>query len=346
MHARTLPSFVCLLLAAAAGAQAPPKPAPELQKLAPYVGTWSGSGTMTEPGGKVTKWTGSGTCAWCLDGHFLQEDWQIAFEGMPAPKVMHTRLGWDRAHQRYVSAYVGNDGEVSLDEFQILPDGARLETMVKQQDGASYALRSRFRLVGDTLVHTVDLLMPEGNSTQIVDGTFTRGGKAFAGGFDCATWMGVVSHASIARLGKAAGTYASSGSVCAVPGQPPVPFRGTETFRRVFGDTVVYGRSEGAADGAAAQYVGEVFWGHDARRDGLVGVYVSNMGDVMQMEARWSADGKLVTTSAPRFGEQLAVQRMVMEFDAAAAPKQAVGHWIVGTNAPEECFRAAYTKKP
>jgi hypothetical protein len=264
---------------------------------------------------------------------------------MPAPKVMHARLGWDRVRKCYVNAMVGNDGEVALEQFEILPDGVRVQTMVKHQDGASYALRSRFQVAGDTLEHTVDLLSPEGSSQQIVDGKFTRGGKAFAGSFDGPTWMGAKPDESIARLGKSAGVYESSGTMRAMPGQPPIAFRGTETFRNVFGDTVLYGHTEGGIEGAPSSYVGDVFWGHDARRDCIVGVYVSNLGDVLQMEARWSADGKLVTTSTPLFLGQPAVQRMVMEFDGAGAAVGAIGDWLVGTSPPEQCFRASYTKK-
>jgi hypothetical protein len=61
-----------LLLAAAAMAQAPPKPGPELKKLDVFVGTWTLDGAMKPgamgPGGTMTE---TEKCDWMEGGFFL-----------------------------------------------------------------------------------------------------------------------------------------------------------------------------------------------------------------------------------------------------------------------------------
>lgn len=338
-------SFVLLLGALAFAQEGMPTPAPELKKLAPLVGNWAGSGTMSEPSGAVTKWTAVGTYGWCLDGHFLQEDMQISFAGMEAPLVMRGYVGWDRENKRYVSATVNNGGEARMQELHLLPDGTQLQMAVHDQQGVPYAQRSLLKLDGDTLTHTIDMLMANGASMTIVDGKFTRGDKAFGGAFDGPVWMGTKPHESITRLVRSAGAYDVQGQMVMMPGQPAARISGTDTFQPVFGGLVLHGRTEGEAEGMPGKYLGDVFWAHDARRDCLVGIYVSNMGEVMAMESRWSPDGKLVTTSSALFMGQPAVQRMVMEFDATGAAKAAHNHSIVGTEPPFESFRATYTRK-
>lgn len=43
------------------------------------------------------------------------------------------------------------------------------------------------------------------------------------------------------------------------PGARPMQVKGTETFRTVFGGTVLHGRSEGEVEGVPGKCVGEVF---------------------------------------------------------------------------------------
>jgi hypothetical protein len=342
--------FAATVTAAAPRAQElqAPAPAPELKKLEPMVGNWSGKGTMTEPSEPtptVTSWEGSGTYSWAMDGHFLRGDFSIAFQGHELPIVMRSYLGWDRENKRYVHLSVNSAGEVALDQFDLQPDGTMVQLAVKQHPGMRFAQRSVFKVAGDTMTHTVDLLMPAGASLAMVDGKFARGGKGFAGDFEAKAFMGMTPHEALARLQRSAGAYDVAGTMVMAPGQAPMKITGTDTFKTVFGGTVFFGTTVGAAEGMPGRYSAEVFWGHDAARDCLVGVYVSNMGEVMQMDSRWTQDGRLITTSDSLFMGQPTVQRMLMEFDADGAAKSASSHSIAGTEAPFESFKATYTKK-
>src|SRR5690606_10709181 len=122
-----------------------------------------------------------------------------------------------------------------------------------------------------------------------------------------------------------------AGTMVMMPGQPPAKVTGTDTFAPAFGGMVFVGTTVGEAEGMPGKYSAEVYWGHDPARDCLVGVYVSNMGEVMQMDSRWAQDGKLITTSSGLFMGQPMVQRMLMEFDADGAAKSVSSHAIVGT---------------
>ena len=105
-----------------------------------------------------------------------------------------------------------------------------------------------------------------------------------------------------------------------------------------------HGRAEGAAEGMPGKYVGEVFWAHDPRRRGLVGVYLSNMGEIMSMDGRWTADGQLLSTANGLYMGKVMVQRMLMQFGSDGAAKSANAHTIVDTAAPYESFQAKYER--
>jgi len=346
MNRRLLTLFASLvsLSPLALAQEAPPGPAPELQKFAPLIGNWHGTGKMSEPSGVETAWTARGTYRWCLDGHFVREDFMVAFEGMPAPMVMHGYLGWDRETKQYVQVRIDSGGRVQRSRLVVGNDGSIMNLGVQLQGGTLYAERALLTVKGDTLTHALDMLMAKGPSMQIVDGKFTRGGEAFDGAFDTAPFLATANEA-IRKLGRSAGAFDTAGAVTMAPGQAPMQIHGVDTFRAAFGGTVLHGHTEGAAEGMPGKYVGEVFWGFDEAMDCLLAVYVSNLGEVMTMEGRWSADGQLIATSNGVWMGQPMVQRMLMQFDASGAPVSAVSHSILGTGAPYESFRATYAKK-
>lgn len=344
-HLALVPVLALVLVSSTRAQDPMAGPAPELKKLEPLIGNWSGSGKMSEPSGAVTPWQANGSYRWCLDGHFVQEDFAISFEGMAAPFVFRAYLGWDAENKRYVNAMANNSGKAELNEVTLLPDGSILQLMLQRQMGLPYAQRSLFQVTGDTMTHTVDLLMANGASMTIVDGTFRRGGDGHAGALTGPTFMAAKPHGSIARLARSAGVFEVNGEMVMAPGQAPIKITGSDTFTPVFEGTVIHGHTEGVAEGMPGKYVGEVFWAHDEARDCLVGIYVSNFGEVMTMDARWSKDGKLIATSHGLMRGEVSLQRTLMTFDAAGAVSGATSHSIAGTGAPHESFRATYTKK-
>lgn len=345
---RSLPFPVAislLVLQAAAIAQGMPGPAAEVQKLAPLIGNWEGTGEATfGPGAPPTKWSARGTYRWALGGHFVREDFELSFEGM-GPMLFRSYMGWDAEGQRYVNAMASNGGEARLHTMTLLPDGTMLQVMLQVQEGVPYAERSLFQVDGDKLKHAVDLLMMAGRSTTVVDGFFTRGGKGFDGAMDAGAFLDKPPAALVARLARGKGSYAVDGEVVMAPGQPALKLHGTDVLHSVWGGGVVIVESTGGAEGMPGQYESIVLWGHDELRRCLVGVYVSSTGQVGAMDGRYLDDGKLIATSTGTMRGAPSVGRMVMEFDANGASTKAIGHSLLGASEPFVSFRATYAKK-
>ena len=347
MAHRLRPTFaLTVALAAAAPAQdGAPAPAAELKMLTPLVGNWHGGGSLHEPGDRETRWKAGCSYRWVLDGHFLREDMRIAFDGMEGEVVAFAYLGWDREQRRFVRLMVTNSGKVQLHTLRVGADG-RLTTLSLQRQGEQdYAERMAFVVKGDTLHHTVDLLLPDGPSVAIVDGTFQRGGEAVAVGLEAAPFLGGTPHPDQAKLVRSAGRYTTEGTFAMGPGQPAVKVHGTDDFRSGFGGLVLHGHTEGEAEGLPGNYVVEVFWAYDELRQCLVAHYLSNLGELMTMEGRWTKDGQLLATSHGLWNGEPMVQRMRMQFDASGFAVGANSDSIVGAGAPYESFRATYRRQ-
>ncbi|MBL8738142.1 MAG: DUF1579 family protein [Planctomycetes bacterium] len=322
-----------------------PAPAAELKVLAPLVGNWTGRGVLREPGDAETKWQAACSYRWVLDGHFLREDLRVGFEGTADRLLAFAYLGWDRENRRFVRLGVTNTGLAQLHTLRAGADGALTTLSLQRQHDQDYAERVALVVKGDTLRHTVDLLLPEGSSRAIVDGTFQRGGDAVEVGFGGAAFLGGAPHPDLARLVKTAGRYTTEGLFAMGPGQPTVKITGTDDFRSGFGGLVLHGHTEGTAEGLPGHYIGEVFWAYDEVRQCLVAHYLSNMGELMTMEGRWTKDGQLLATSHGLWNGEPMVQRMLMQFDDDGFPVGANSHSIVGTGAPYESFRATYRRQ-
>ena len=109
---RLLPALLiaacALLTAIALQAQAPPPPAPELQKLAFMAGHWTveGTATMGPPGTPATKWTETIDSEWMDGKYFLVEHndmdlgpmgkgHQMSITGYDSDNKVYTRSGFD-----------------------------------------------------------------------------------------------------------------------------------------------------------------------------------------------------------------------------------------------------------
>jgi len=344
------PVLFALALAPGAAAQDAPRPAPELRQLQPFAGSWEGSGDFHEPapngGTQTTKWRASGSYEWCLDGFWLREDFRIDFDGMPVPMYHRSYLGWDGERRGFVKLAVSNAGEVALHDLSLLPDGSLLEMPLLHPEGAPMAMRSLFKVDGDTMVHTVDFLMPQGPALHAVDGRFRRLAKKPDAVPPQEAFMGMTPHAEMRKLAAWAGSYDVEGTMTMAPGAPPMQITGTDSYAIWFGGTVLCGLTEGAAEGMPRKYLNESFFAWDAKKGCLVCGFVSNMGEVGLLEQRFTKDGKaLVGTMAGTAQGEPVVQRGVAALDDKGRPASATCHMLSGTAAPLENFRATYTKR-
>lgn len=339
-----LAAAVAVLSTAAAVAQDAPRPAAELARLAARAGNWRGDGTMTEPGDVVTKWTARGTSAWTLGDHWLREDLEIAFEGVPTPYVQRSFLGWDREAGGYVRVAITNAGLAQRQRVALGDDGALTVLAVQQQGGMAYAERVVQTPDGDALVHEVDLLLPRGPSLATAKGRLVKGGDGFALDPAAPAFFGAVPTAALVRLGRSAGEYEVASTVAMGPGAP-VKVQAVETFANAFGGVILRGTTKGRVEGLPIAYVGEVYWARDPLADRLVGHYLSDAGECMSFDATWTRDGQLLSSFAGPFQGQWTLQRTLMQFDADGAVTGAVSQALVDVEAPRETFRAVYRRK-
>lgn len=334
------------LVALAAPAQDEgPRPAPQLAKLAPMVGNWTGSGEFHDPEAGRMPWQAQCSYRWSHDGFFVQEDLIVTFDGNPDPLALRCYLGWDAENKRYVNVHVANSGEVGLHEMRLLPDGTFVQMMVQEGGGVQYLERATWKVDGDTLAHGLDMLFVTGASTRALSGTFRR---AEAKDVDAmsANAYGIGQTEAMQVLTRAAGDYETVGAMVIMPGMPETTVRTATSFRIGFGGQVLHGHAEGPADGMDRAYVTDTFWGWDAAARRYRTVHVSNLGEVGAMELRLTADGKaLVGTAATTVHGEPAAQRFVLEVDDKGAFSRGTGHVLFGTAAPLECLRATYTRK-
>lgn len=337
--------FVLPGLAAAQETHEMPKPAPELQKFAPLIGNWQGSGTAQMGPGEATKWESHSTYAWALDNFFVQEDTIVRFAGMPKPLVIRSYLGWDGENKRYVAIGADNDGHVAVNRVEIQDDGSVVTLADKFQQGQTYLERYTSKVDGNNMTFAIDMVTTTGPSAQAVKGTMTRTDKPVKMALDASAFTSAAA-APMLQLGKTAGTYAVVASMVMMPGAPPMKITGQDEVKTLFDGTIVHVHTTGTAEGMPGQYVGELFYGFDERDNCIRAVYISNMGEVGQMNCTFSKDGKtFILTSALRYQGQLSVQRMTMDLGADGTITKAIGHNIVGAAAPYESWNATYTKK-
>ena len=346
MNTRLAVVLVSAVLVSLPCAQEAPdmSPAKELARFEPLIGHWSGGGKMAEPGGVATNWTAKGTYQWCLNKHFVQEDFEVRFEGMPASMVFRNYLGWDREGQRYVSVLASNEGLVELNPINFLPDGTMMQMLRHHQEGVPYAERARTKITGDSMSLVIDVLMSEGGSSTMIDSTMKRSDQAFACDGSEAAWLEGKPHEHVTKLAAMSGAYETKGEMVMAPGAPTMQISGTDAFRMMWGGGVMHGKTVGFAEGDPNAYESHAFWAWDAQHQCQRVVSVDNMGQLGEMESRWVGD-LLVSTGLATMGGAPMTQRFVMTFGEAGDLTTGVGHTCYGASDPFVSFRASYKKK-
>jgi hypothetical protein len=96
----------------------PPKPDPELKKLARYVGQWSYEGEY-KPGplGPASKATGDATCKMILRGFFLE--WRWREQGITGETRGFEILRYDPTNKNYPSSAYADDGSLMLGAYAL-----------------------------------------------------------------------------------------------------------------------------------------------------------------------------------------------------------------------------------
>lgn len=322
-----------------------PKPAPELQKFAPLIGNWQGSGTAEMAPGQTSQWQSRSTYAWALDNFYVQEDTTVTFADMAKPLVMRSYLGWDAENQHYVAIGVDNDGTVGKARIDIQPDGTMVRMVESFHEGQHYLERYTSKVDGDQASFAIDIMPAMGPSATMVKGTMKRSDKPASMAMNAGAFTATPAPA-IAQLAKSAGTFDVTAKMIMMPGMPAMNITGQDVVKPLFDGTIVHVHTTGTAEGSPEQYVGELFYGFDQQHGCVRAVFVSNMGEIGEMTGHFTDDNQsFILTAAAQYMGQPSVQRMVMECNADGSPKKAVGHTMIGTAPPYESWTATYTRK-
>jgi hypothetical protein len=94
--------LVAIAAGAAARAQGPAEPSPEMKKLAFMVGSVTGNGKFYTPGGPVMPWTSRDESRYAMDRKFLRTDSKVTYQRHPVRDGL-TMLAWDAKEKVYRS---------------------------------------------------------------------------------------------------------------------------------------------------------------------------------------------------------------------------------------------------
>ena len=355
MQQRPIVSFAILALVLAAPctrAQDMPdmKPAAELQKYAPFVGAWKGSGTyQPTPEAPKIKWTVHEEAKWVLGGHFLEVRTEVAFTGDMPPMSMRGLYGWDREARRHVMLASNSMGKVARAYVDFAADGTMLIATMGTHEGKPYLSRETVRFAKDRYELKIENAMGTGPFFVEVEGVMERAADA--------KLAAVAAEASAAKPGpemakmqRLLGTWQVKGTMIPSPGAPPMEISGRETYEAAPGGNVLHSHTVGdpvAMPGATEKvsYEGISFLGWNPESRCYEWVSADSMGMVGYMRTWWSDEHTLVMTcSDPMMGQPCAM-RGILAFGKDGQPAiRFSSERFPGAGPMLKDFEATYTR--
>ncbi len=343
-------ALAVLLSAAPAFAQEDPtKPAPQVKKFAPLIGTWEASGTFAEgPGGERKKWTEVATAKWVLGGHFVQEDVEINLGAQYGTLAFRNFYGWDNENQRYIRLEVSNYGSAQVNEVHWVDDNTMVYASQGMEMGQFSVERWTTKFDGDTITMRSEAAFGAGEFYNHVEGTSKRtSAKARDAKAINAAFMPDMNNApaKVKMLASMAGTYRMEGWMVP-PGMPKVNISATEQMGWILGNTVMEVRLKGdpVPEMGNMEYLAWGCWAWDDNANCLKSFWLSNMGEVGADEMRRVGDKFIITVAGPYQG-QPRVMRGIMEIDESGAISQYDAHTVQGDEDPVHSFHAKYKRQ-
>lgn len=332
------------LLAGAAVGQEAMQPPSQLQKLEGLIGTWEGSGTVTDSGGSQSEWTSKSSIRKVLGGQFLRKDMRVDLgENMPALAFV-TYYGWDSDNDRYITLETGNMGTVTLSELHVSA-GTMTHTVPMTEEGQPVVDYWVDDVKGDTVTITDYRMMGGAEPFAHVQGTSKRTSTE-PSDIDLPEELFAFASADSSKtapLAKMAGTYQVDGWMIQEPGAPKTNITGTETIRPRWSDSVLSWHTTGTAEGSPMQYEGVGFMGWDAGKQRYTMAFLSNLGEIGHSDG-WLTDGKLVFTDAGLMHGMPIASRSTMALNDDGTVAHSSATMIIGTGKPIDAFEAKYQR--
>ena len=342
----TLSLFLCASLAVAQEEMT--KPAQQVQKFAPLVGTWEGSGIVRhEPGGPEETWKAKSSARWVLGGHFLREDVGIRMPSMPTPLEFCHLYGWDRENERYVVIDVSNLGIARINEVHWTPGGKMVTAKQSIMQGMLIVERTVTEFSDDKVSFVLHEAIGDGDFFEHVRGEMKRTNEkpTEVDVVDAAFSPEIVATAQkrLSRFGPCVGRYKMKGWFIPTPGAAKQDFSGSETIRAIFDGSVIEMISKGDPMPGMPDYagIGWITWDDHAKCYKMT--YANNMGEVVAQECRFIGD-QLVVTSAALYQGEPTCMRGVIEIGDQGFRKY-TAHALTAAMPPRQIFEATYEKQ-
>lgn len=333
-----------LLCVTALAQEAPPQPAPQLEKLAPMLGTWEVSGTAREtPGAEAQPWTAVQTVRKVLGGHFIRDEMIISTGGPQMAFLSHT--GWDNENQRYAAYGASNAGLVNAGELFIIGPSTFVSSMVNIVEGQPVLERAVVKVDGDRYSFEVQQAVGDGPFFTMVQGDGRRTAKEGKATAIDATVSMAPPAPEMALFEKMAGTYAVKGTMIPAPGAPEMAITATETMDMILGGTVMLSHVIGEAEGSPEPYEAFGYLTWNARDKCYDQISVDNMGMGGKSQMRKLDAGTLVATIAAQMYGQPTVSRTILKLDGQGKVSSVAADAIGGAGEPQRIFSATYTVK-
>lgn len=322
-----------------------PKPPAELQKLAPMVGTWEGSGTYRmAPDAPEAKWTSISSFEWVLGGHWMREDAAIQLADVPTKLCMTTFYGWDAELQRYVSVGISNTGDAELHEVHF-QDGALVTVSTGLEMGAPKLERwvstykdGTSQVEGHAATGTGALFTHVKGASKRTSEKPTKVERVDAPLMPELAGKGGKEHA---RLLAAAGDYSFTGWMV-MPGMPDkMEIAGRESLHPIYGGTALEFRTESEPAGMYEAYAWMVW---NEREKCYDFVMVNSMGQSGQQRCHLIGNACVYTSAMTYMGEP-SVSRAILTIREDGSFGDFDSHSIAGTSAPVHNFHARYSRK-
>ena len=356
-HTRAALSAALVLVSTSVAAAQDPmmgKPAPELKKLEPLLGHWTGKGKVRMGAGQPPMdWTSKSHARFVLDGHFVQEDVEIQLAMMPAPLKMRSYYGWDRENQRFMAIGLGTPGTIDIAQMHWTGPKTMVQISKKMEDGVPTLDRWVSEIGEDTVSFQGMRMAGSAEPFVHVEGVNTRSKEptgieakaieASTGGMNAFAHPQVAAH--IGKLKGMVGKYQFAGSMVMGPGMPKMKISGKENVSMGFENTTVIMHTIGDPTPEMAGHVYEAFafiaW--DETRNCYRSGSVNNLGEIHSSEWRLR-EGSLLGAMNGKVMGQYSQSRMQLEFDESGALKSTKAHALTEKLDPMVVFSGTYTK--
>lgn len=343
---RPIPSLLALLLAAPFARAQAPAPAPEMQQLAPLVGSWKGAGEVVmAPDAEPLAWTSVSEVCWILGGHFLREDLRVDVdaEDVPGPLRFVTIYGWDARLGQPVVVGVANAGASGPATMRRIDEHTFVGVSAMMERGAPVSERWISRVEGDELTLRIDRASGDGPFYTHVRGRSKRFEGVLAGLREDASALEPRDE-HLAFWEPTIGAHDSTGTWQRDPDSPEVELHGTASFAWALGGAALEGRFRDEGEGSPFEALSLTWW--DPERQCFALFAANSAGESDLSEGRVLGPGLAVFTSSSVAGGTPGADRVTISFDEETGAMEVAVDRMQGDRPTHRSYTGRTTRRP